>query len=608
MNIEAELQILIEKYQLQVDVRQLLYNELLDFLIKRCEGRKVGIMCGGIHTRHLLQDYGHILHPVRILDNNSELAGQKLFEISVCPVDKYDDIDLVVISTYDYRNEVKGQLKRAGFSDDAVLDIYDYLEENGIYAQREYYSVEDNVYEVFVLLNNRLDKTCGELKKAYLKKMISAYIAIRDLVSAQKCIKLYVESYPPANKYRNFGDELESLLRRIKKALHQRKERDIVWSWADGLHYEWIQWMPFYGSIREKGLLFENAYGSSVTTRLVYDQIFNKRYEIDDKSYIERKEHDYSLIRLLESHDYECVRIDNLGTEGKVQKMESFCFAREKVVGFQIATSHQYWRAINYIINSEKPVFILIHSAIEVHQPICSPWLYQHSGGWADYKQRFEDKIKPRLIGNIEINCKYLDAQAEFLSGLLGESAVRLFMSDHGSSMEKKSRRWNKDATQMVLGIFGGGISSRECGRLFCLYNFEEVIHFILEPEEQNFHKIFMDEIKLQSLDFYDENTIKWFIENGNADMGISFRGIQTLKDRYIIKRTGEEIYNVFPDDYTNYISDVRYKDRVEELRKKAGNHFIDYNSEEKFKYTHLLYDYLKEELKSNCEQKGEKA
>lgn len=602
MDIEAELEIILEKYHLQTDVRKLLHNELLDFLAEKCEGRKVGIMCGGIHTEHLLQDYSHVLHPARILDNNSKLAGQKLYEISVCPVEKYDDIDLVVISTYDYRNEVKEQLKKTGFGDNNILDIYDYLEENGIYSQCEYYNVEDNVYEVFVFLNNRLDKTCGGLKKVYLRKLISAYLAIRDFVSVKRCINLYLQSYAPANEYRNLSDELESLLSRIKSVLRERKERDIVWSWADGLHYEWIPWMPFYGSIRKKGLLFDNAYASSVTTRLVYDQIFNKRYEIDDKAYIEIKGHDYSLLKLLEAHNYECVRVDNLGTDGKIQKMESFCFAREKVVGFQIATSHQYWSAINYIINSKKPVFILIHSAIEVHQPICSPWLYQYSGGWSNYKQRFEDTIKPKLLRNIEINCKYLDAQAEFLSGLLGENAVRLFMSDHGSSMDKKSRRWNKDATQMVFGVFGGGISPWECNRLFCLYNFEEVIRFILDPGEKNFEKIFMDEIKLQGLDFYDENTIKWFLKSGNADMGISFRGIQTLKDRYILKRTGEEVYNIFPDDYSNYIADARFGDRIEELRKKAGNHFIDFCKEEKFKHTHLLYDFLEEKMMRSCE------
>ena len=79
----------------------------------------------------------------------------------------------------------------------------------------------------------------------------------------------------------------------------------------------------------------------------------------------------------------------------------------------------------------------------------------------------------------------------------------------------------------------------------------------------------------------------------GFEEYCISFRGLQSEKDRYVLLKTGKEIYNVFPDDYTNYINKTEYQSRINECRNKVGTAFIDSN-EEKFKYTHILYNFLK--------------
>lgn len=592
MDIEKELDKIIQKYNMDIDVNNILKDEIRIYLSSKIDhGEKIGIMCAGRHTEHLLKDFKNLLCPCCILDSDPKKIGTVIEGIVVSNIEEYKDVDKIIISTTDYRDEVKNRLESLGFPREKMIDIYEYLMRNGLFSPYTYYSMQDNIYVPFIFLNNRC-KSSGK-KSRYLYLLIKCYLNIRDMKTALEYMKQYIDQdFEEKERIKAIHNEVDYLILQIKTILSKRKKRDIIWFWQDALCFDWVEFMPFYQEQRKKGLFFTNTYNSSVWTRCVYELIFNKRYEIDDEGWKDCGNKRYDLVEQLEQKGYKCVRVSN-EKDNEVELMSSFDFRKNKISSFNQATSQLYWTLVNYILNSNSPVFILAHSVIETHTPICSPDLEEYNVRWSAFDMRFQADIKEKMMRNVQGTCKYLDGITKFSSELLGDKNIKIFMSDHGSVLTKKSRRWNKDANHFNFIVTGDRIAREKCEGLFSLYRFDKVIEYILNPNETNLNNIFQKEIVLQSVDVYNKDTIELFINIGFEEYCISFRGMQTDKDRYILLKSGKEIYNIFPDDYTNYIGKPEYGNRINECRKKVGTTFIS-NNEEKFKYTYILYDFIK--------------
>lgn len=592
MDIEKEVKNIIQKYNLEIDINNILKEEIRGYLDSQIKSEeKIGIMCAGRHTEQLLKDFGDLLCPHCILDSNLQKVGTTLDGIRISSIEDYKDIDKIVISTTDYRSEVKNRLECLGFPREKMIDIYEFLTQNGLFSPCTYYSMQDNIYVPFIFLNNRY--RTSENKSDYLYKIIKCYLSIRDIKTALEYMKEYIEKkYDKREQIRAIYDEIYNLTLKIKDILSKRKTRDIVWFWQDALCFDWVEFMPFYQEQRKEGLFFKNTYNSSVWTRCVYELIFNKRYEIDDNAWLDSENRKYDFIERLEQRGYKCVRVSN-EKDNEVELIENFNFRKDKISSFDQATSQLYWTLINYILNSQTPVFILAHSVIETHTPICSPDLKEYSMCWSAFEMRFRENCKEKMMQNVSITCRYLDGITKYAVQLLGNDSVKIFMSDHGSALSLQSRRWNKDANHFNFIIVGNRIMKKECEGLFSLYQFDKTIEYILDPSDDKLDDIFQKEIVLQSVDVYNKITIELFIAMGFEEYCISFRGLQSEKDRYVLLKTGKEIYNVFPDDYTNYINKTEYQSRINECRNKVGTAFIDSN-EEKFKHTHILYNFLK--------------
>lgn len=592
MDIEKKLEEIIQKYSMEIDINNLLKEEIKIYLESQIGyDEKIGIMCAGRHTEHLLKDFNDLLHPYCLLDSDPQKVGTTIEGIVISDIKKYKDVDKIIISTTDYREEVKERLENLGFPREKMIDIYDYLNQNGLLSPYTYYSMQDNIYVPFIFLNNRY-KSSGK-ESNYLYMLIKSYLNIRDIKTSLDCMEEYIEKgFEEKECIKELYNEVCSFMTEIKDTLAKRNKRDIIWFWQDALCFDWVEFMPFYQEERKKGLFFTNTYNSSVWTRCVYELIFNKRYEIDDDAWRDSENIRCDWIKQLEQRGYQCVRVSN-ESDNEVELMRDFDFRKNKVSSFNQATSQLYWTLINYIVNSKSPVCILAHSVIETHAPICSPDLEKYSASWSAFNMRFRADMKEKMMKNVRSTCKYLDGITEYTSELFGDVAVKIYMSDHGSALTLKSRRWNKDANHFNFIVVGGKIEPKECKGLFSLYQFDKVIEYILNPSDGNLNNIFQKEIVLQSVDVYNKNTIEAFIKLGFEEYCISFRGMQGEMDRYILLKTGKEIYNVFPDDYTNYINRVEYQDRINEYRKKVGTVFVG-DDEEKFQYTHILYDFLK--------------
>ena len=573
LDMEDKICQLIKKYDFEIERETVYLSVIRDLLRDELkESKRTGVICAGRYTEHLLTDFGDVIDCFCIMDNDIQKQGKEINGFYISGIDNIGLLDKVIVGTYDYREEVTNQLLEMGVAREDIIDIPTLLNKAGIVSWNCYYLQTEDAYIPFIMLKNLYDHSnCRDSQEKYLKLRIKLYLQIRDIPSAQMCLKEYISNeFEEIQKMRAAFEELDLLLKDIKDAFYSRKQRDIVWFWQDALSFRIAQKMGYYKELQSKSLFFTNAYSSSMWTRHVYDIIFEKKYEINDEGENETSE----LLDDLESAGYDCVRFVANTKEGIVP-MRQYDYIKEALIDYKISTTEIYWHCLNYVLNSTKPVFILAHSVLETHPPICCPELQVYNRNWALYRDRFTETTRKKLDLNEEICANYLDRITRFFSEILNSNAVKIYMSDHGFPYYKESRRWTKDSTHIHFLVTGSLIEEDVCQELVSLYSFDKLIKYILNPSKCNRDEIISQYIKMRSVSIYNKELCAQLKEIGNEEYTISFRGIQSKEDRFILLENGKEIYNVFPDDYTNHIDNTKYKERIQVLRELAGNSFV---------------------------------
>lgn len=555
--------------------------------------KNVAIRCGGRHTVHLLEDFGDILDFKYIIDQDVCNVDRHIRAYNIPIVSElFDEVDAVIISTFSYRDEI-----RAEFTNRAVrvVDIYEYLKGNGFKLSGEYYAINTEPYRVLIEGNQRyISATDKSQKEKALDDLIWKYLDVRDLYSAEKCIEEYVyRHYDGYEKKEILHNKLRVLLQQIKELCRNRKKRDIFWFWQDGAPYNILQEMPFLKEYVKGGVFFEEAYSITSSTRGVYARILDQRDECEVYSAEYNVPKVHETIRKLNQNGYDCRKIT--GVRQRYIKMDSFdCYNASQMVMGNRALSELYWEALREMILCDQPVCLLIHSGMETHLPVMAPNLENYYFyDTMDIASRFEESGRKEYWERLTKTVKYVDCEMKFLFGILGDQVIKIVMSDHGDVLTKDSYYFTKDASHIILAAVGSGLSPKNYTQLFNIKNFVQLLEYIAEPTDEKEKALFSEEILFQVVDAYDEGFIRDLIFIDYAKYGLAFCGIMTGKDRFVKLGTGEEIYNVFPDDFTNCISEPAYQKRISYLRERAGEHFIDIENNEKFRYSYLLYKAL---------------
>ena len=595
MDIEKELETILEKYDIKTSDNY--YLELIrDWIKEHTMGKCVALRGAGEYAKRVIQDFYDVLNLKYIIDANPQ---QDFMEIpttaELIPVlDRTqwkDDIDLVIIGSSDFRNEMKQELVQLPVE---MIDIQDLLDDFGVHLEYSYYHAPPYVASILLrnLYKNAVHKT---EKEKYIKRLIGWNLSSRDMVSVQMWLTEYVEQ-----KFENWKNmellknEINELLQNIQLEIKKKNTKDIIWFWEDALTYDLVEYMPFTKQCREMGICFDNAYSPSTWTRSIYSVTFDKEYEIDDCSYKNKNRTQHILTDYLEEKGYECIRIgDHKSTETK--SLNDFNFKTEPLITLESSTSLLFWYAIRKLLQSEKPLFLLVHTFWEAHIPVCSPDLPEFDSRYGEFKARFIPENAQKILEISKTACQYLDRQNQFISEILGERTVKIFMSDHGSMLHRQSTRWTRDANHFNFIVFGNNVPKIREKRPFSTYKFLEVMKYVIEEEEKLYDDIVDEYIKIQAVDIYNRTTINALCNLGVPELLYSYRGIITERDRYVLLKNGKEIYNIFPDEYTNYIREEKYRERIDNLRHKAGHKFIVDYGDEKYDAVKLIYEYKSE-------------
>jgi len=239
------------------------------------------------------------------------------------------------------------------------------------------------------------------------------------------------------------------------------------------------------------------------------------------------------------------------------------------------------WNSIKERLMTEQPVCHLIHNLAESHAPF----------GYTTVESLHGERNNYRLQG-MNFIAEQLDWYERFRSG----NETCIYLSDHGDSIYR--RPYEKGRTNIVFMIKGPDVPVKKEERLYSHEDFSKVISAIIDPEK--WEDVFKGYAIYENLDYCHADGLKrWIFEwmNKESEPNMNFyqcRGIRTLEDLYVKYASGKELYFRLPDEDTNMIGDIQWQSRIEYLRNKCGNQFININTDKYFEESYRLYDYLK--------------
>lgn len=551
-------------------------------------GKDTAIVCGGKHTLSLMQDFPSRFYLCDIIDENPEKLKERNSESNIYDYDNIENYDLLIISSYEYKNDVKKKLKERNFTG-RILDIYEELKEKNIILSKEYYHYKRDPYSRLIALIGRLESTENNEKPAILSEIICLFIRNKDIFQAKQYIIKYLEAdYPQKEKYKIALQKLEKLEKSISDKLHEKKKRDIICFWQDGLRYSTSKMLPYLNQCRKEGIDFINAYSIAAwSTRSTYGGMMERTDEISLFLY-ERGRN--QVADMLQEKGYKAYRVGAKEGKAVCENLENFDY-KESVLGdYSVPSAALLWEMLKVLLLEKDPVFLIVHSTLETHEPFYAPTLKNCQFDYQLDEFRLASPENLRVFeDNILASAKYLDDENKYISSILPDNIVKIYMSDHGCPMSYTSQAYKEEMSHIPFVVVGDQIPHIVEKDLFILRKFYEVIYYIITM--QKYEKICDDYLLINGIDFYGENAIQWIIDTYTADVALQFVGVRTSLDMYIYRATGDECYYLFPDESNNLINNKRYASRIAYLKSLVKKEMIDIYKVDKFKYSYRLYD-----------------
>lgn len=399
------------------------------------------------------------------------------------------------------------------------------------------------------------------------EKLFFLSICMRNFIEAEKILIRMKDS----GEYKQFWDEVQELLSRIKEKLYLRQKKDIIIYWLDALPYESAKKLKYLNDMGEHSLCFHNAYTVTPWTVPTCKTMFCKLREIDDFGY--RVNHinldNSPVLRDIGVQGYE---FNNLSPDF-IEIFETQ-YTQKKEVRWSDTCSEVFWNLIDQILQSERKTVFLTQVGMEIHLPALSV-----------RRERFD-------MDHNEVQMEELDAQLQFYDAMLGNRFYRIFMSDHGYCEMAPLNR-----VHILFQLYNAEWSKREIDKIFSLLDFDKILHQMLIGEEIEDSLWEREYAPVQDIDIYSETLLRMIMSGkGSLANYTAYKGLVTEAYLYARFKVGEEILiNRLAMDQDTAI--VLYTDAANqnaELFKKLGEKVGEFPKEldedSKFNYSKYLY------------------
>lgn len=526
--------------------------------------------------------------------------------IDICGAKEYEAIaqyaekcNRILVVTYEVKNEYRIRLNTVVRESraDTVFYLYDFFTEQGLVCEGEFYDVlqgkriglygqkatkfvNQNYYEA-IWRDKRKYLSAGDRKeKEYcLRKVIFDYLFIKDFVYAEVYINKYIEQhYTDYNLYMLFLAELKLLFEDMKKVTLDQRQHMIIF-WLDALGKGEECGMPFLNCLEEKGMVFENAYTVTPTTSLTIKAMFLKKRFYQDAAYKVDvvKAKDSALIQYLQEKGYKFAYF------GGEARFEDQLFGR--FAGWNTPCSMMHWDLLCDMYETKQTKCYLIHDMSEMHRPFPSGLLedffYITDEKPVDNAER-QERFVQRELGKY-----YVDKQLQFCQQFISEDNRQIIMSDHGG-WDGEPLKGN--GTHVNLILLGNKIKKCRIDRMFSYINFDMLIKYICELDEQILEKTLEEYVLVEFPDTYSRLFVELALQGRSISLSsFGWKGCVTQDDEFFVYTIGEEVYHVYPS-WVNRVRLPECENRVQYLRQITGRKFDDVQKNPFFLYTRLLY------------------
>ncbi len=512
--------------------------------------------------------------------NNSEHENISIDNCDFIIVTAFEDINKVILESFSLEDKRVICLRKIFKNNNFLMEEA----RKGFYSKISFSDYKFHPYEKIVILKQYLNCLIDtESKSKILRSIIYSYIQIKDFINAIDYINQYIDNrYYKWENYKKFLHELKNFLDEIKLKIKNRKYKDIIVSWNDSFYVgDMPEHTPFFQKVSENSLFLSQAYTytpfTSATTKIIFDKV----RQIDEEGYnndnfIARES---KLNQLIQKNGFTLKYIGLIGIGDKLG-LESSIIDDDWNPGMV-----RYWNLLNELVNCDYPIFAIVHSLVETHAPYLSPDLINMKWFYFDY---IEEYNLSEIQKNISI--QYWDRQLQYYFGFLNDNTTKIIMSDHGN---KAVPRYCEQRLHVYLAVIDNNIPKFKCDKIFSLFNFVELIDYVLNITEEKFEDMFNQNgiIAFQDADTYGLPFVEYYIRNNMQELGMAFRGAQSVYDKYVKIGNGKEYYYLLPDEDTNLVNAKEFKERISILKKAAGNKFLDIYQNENFQHSVRLYE-----------------
>lgn len=534
------------------------------------DSARVGIRGAGVHTKRLLE-------ALRVSDKNivgiydqgavePYFCGYPLYPASDIDTEK---LDCIIISNYFYRDEIKKEL--AG-SPVPVVDLYDVLEKRGLALRGPFYmGGPDSPLPLNHFYWNYRAQKCEET----LRELLQAALE-------QKCFVLISQVYEE-----NGGADgaypvlirvwkgVQRLLKLIREKLQARKQRDIIVFWTDGMSYVDLDSMPETKRRAEtESCFFSRTYSHTPYTTPTLQAMFCGTLPIDDYPMLDLviDRANSPLLQYLEDKGYEfhCFGVPEMKIAPDYLTVEQLSVSNTVI----------WWHGLQRLLRQERPCFYIFQLLAEGHIPCTHP---TQARGYRSLIYRRTSSAELER----EAALRYLDRCLTLYDWLLGDK-VQIVLSDHGADWEDQEF-WREARLHAYCFAKGENIPAMNVQKFFPYQNFNHLVRWIIDPAQNAFETVTADELQLQDTDYYDSISVLSMLGKGIPKRGLSYRGVQTKRYKYVINALGEEFFYIFRDG-EEVLMPLEDEELRAELRKKCGTHFLDIRKYERFQYSRELY------------------
>lgn len=491
-HVENRYKSIIEK----LDCAELVQSERVSAIIK--EGLKqfmyrhsqVAIYGNGEHTRMLMVDYVYELKNIKyIIDNHGKRSEDTGYKIIAEDQLEELKIDGVIISSTKYRKEMVENL-RERHPQIAYLDLYEELEEQGIYLNTPYYRYwyPANHYLEICKLREKLQKSANkEEKEKSGMLLLKKYVALKDF----RLAVLLMEQMGMVNssrKNQTIYDEIKELYQLQLQAVAEVCEDNVLMMCVDGLRRkDYVAGLlPQMKEYCDRNMtFFTNAYACSTST---YESLVPAYGENDDlrTRYFDSNEIEEKNCRFIQEAKRQGRNIyfytDSAAyvTCDAIQRNNNYLTVTEKLWYFLLDAVE------------EKNGLFYIHIGYESHFPYVNPYtlnlVADGSNIMFDYLDRLGGKIRTDYEQQQHDSLRYLD---DTLAPFLNQLKLRtVLFADHGNillSQEEKlgeieagKYSYHEDLIQIPLAVKMPEMNGGQNNQLISLMALNEIIICLL--------------------------------------------------------------------------------------------------------------------------------